>query len=454
MRAAALCMAALSWLLTAENAQAYSDPALFAESALEAGGGGRFYTGSPADAYSCDSCHSGMEQPLVVLSGFPARYVFDAVYEVRVDWAAALGHAAASFELSDEQGAGAGTVMLPPASERRPSELCEPAEDGVLAASLREASDARMVVSAPDCGQTSIRAQWTAPARNVGPVWLSGAVLASNSDQSPAGDGVTRFNRRIPAFGASVPEQVLTTSCDAAQSGGRHAGGKAILVMIICVFCCLWRWRRSMLSFLGSIFVCACAVPSEQEELVRWQSGSAVEAWDAAVMADVAADDAGAITSVVSDQDAGAPDTPLDRPPGLLVRVTTLPQGGTYQPRNIGAMWIEDGDGRWLRTLAFWAGVRSRYLTAYRAANSTRNQVDAITSPTLAMHQAHEVIWNLRDAAGQTVPNGRYAIKIEVTDRSGPGQVATLAFDKTDAPSTVMPADEEFFEGMSLQLEP
>ena len=59
MRRGALLFASclLTSSLTAGAAHAFSEPLLYPEDPLNGGGGGRFFTGSPLDAYSCAVCH-------------------------------------------------------------------------------------------------------------------------------------------------------------------------------------------------------------------------------------------------------------------------------------------------------------------------------------------------------------------------------------------------------------
>lgn len=195
------------------SARAFSDPAAFAAPALEAGGGGRFYTDSPAEGYGCDGCHRGGAAPALKIAGLPTRYVPRASYELRVSWPPELEHAAAVLELTDERGHGAGTLALPGAADYLPEEECEPRELDLLAAQLYAADRERTIAATPDCGASTLRVQWTAPADDVGPVWLAGSVLASDHDGNFSGDGVSNFTRPIPAFGSALPEAVTRGGC-------------------------------------------------------------------------------------------------------------------------------------------------------------------------------------------------------------------------------------------------
>jgi hypothetical protein len=100
--------------------------------------------------------------------------------------------------------------------------------------------------------------------------------------------------------------------------------------------------------------------------------------------------------------------------------------------------------------LKVWAGVRLRYLTTYLKANTKRDTTDATTSATLRQHATHEVKWNLKDAQGQVAADGDYRVRVEVTDRSGDGQLLSVPFSKSDQALKVAPDDSEFFVDVEL----
>jgi hypothetical protein len=41
----------------------------------------------------------------------------------------------------------------------------------------------------------------------------------------------------------------------------------------------------------------------------------------------------------------------------LTFDVTTKAPGGRYQPRNVGAIWVEDSSGKLVKSLEVWAGI-------------------------------------------------------------------------------------------------
>ena len=144
----------------------------------------------------------------------------------------------------------------------------------------------------------------------------------------------------------------------------------------------------------------------------------------------------------------GADPSPLSR---LAVTVRTTPVGGTFAPRNVGAIWIERADGSFVRTLERWARVRGRWLLRFNA-SSQGNIVDAITSATLTSHKTHEVSWDLRDAEGCEIEAGDYQVVFELTDRNAAGESLAIPFTKDTAPVSLAPAETRTFHDLSIEL--
>ena len=138
-------------------------------------------------------------------------------------------------------------------------------------------------------------------------------------------------------------------------------------------------------------------------------------------------------------------------PTMLTLDFTSVDQNGKYAPKNIGAVWITDGGGRFIRTIEFWAFIRAVYLSKFGAAGAGFAPVDAISSATLPNHIAHHRMWNLADAAGATVPDGAYTITIEVTDQeTQPGAWMQIPFMKGPTGQIITPPDEMYFKSIKV----
>lgn len=132
--------------------------------------------------------------------------------------------------------------------------------------------------------------------------------------------------------------------------------------------------------------------------------------------------------------------------------VRTTAPGGKYQPRNVGAIWIEDGDGGFVKTLSRWGTLRARWLSRWNDA-SDGDVTDAITGATLSSHETHAVTWDLTDTQGDRIGDGEYSVVIELTDKSGPGPSLDVPFTVGDEPLMVDPEGAAHFHDMRLVFE-
>jgi hypothetical protein len=131
--------------------------------------------------------------------------------------------------------------------------------------------------------------------------------------------------------------------------------------------------------------------------------------------------------------------------------VLTMSQGGRYQPRNIGAIWIADASGKLIKSLKVWSRIRQRYLTKYNAARGGM-AIDVTAGATLNSHQMHHVTWDLKDRAGAAAPPGKYSVVIEVTDKDATGVPAQFDFDTSVGPSMLTPASTPQYSMLKLLL--
>jgi hypothetical protein len=125
----------------------------------------------------------------------------------------------------------------------------------------------------------------------------------------------------------------------------------------------------------------------------------------------------------------------------LSVTVTTTAPGGNYEPRNVGAIWIADSSGKFVKSLEVWGRQRLSRVVAWnsatRAAGVAGNTVDAITSATLSSHRTHKETWNCTDYKEATVPDGTYRVYFEVADSNGGGPNIFETFSKGSSPAMV-----------------
>ncbi len=129
---------------------------------------------------------------------------------------------------------------------------------------------------------------------------------------------------------------------------------------------------------------------------------------------------------------------------------STLNQGGRYAPRNIGAVWVANSAGGYVKTMEVWARTRARYLSKWLTANPASDRVDAVSQATLPAPTSHHSTWSMKDSTGAVAPDGEYTIYIESTDHDGAGPWTSFKFTKGPKPQTVMPPDTSAFVGIKL----
>jgi hypothetical protein len=161
-------------------------------------------------------------------------------------------------------------------------------------------------------------------------------------------------------------------------------------------------------------------------------------------------DDSGTVATDegVPEEDTGMVVTTDDSgttiPPGncLHVEFTTHSNGGRYSPSHVQAVWIVDGAGKFVRTLALYGFRRSSAL--YRWRHSGSNTVDAITSATLTKYTHMTYDWNCLDSSKKHVAPGNYTLFVEfaendVSSLSNAGPALQGPFT-LGSPTTLTPA--------------
>jgi hypothetical protein len=129
---------------------------------------------------------------------------------------------------------------------------------------------------------------------------------------------------------------------------------------------------------------------------------------------------------------------------------------GKYAPRHVVAVWVADAKGGFVKTLAVY-GLKEKKRLKTWAAQSKRNETDAVTGATLKRYQKHTVVWDCRDAGGDVVPDGDYRILVEYTCANQQGPVmpkAALQFTKGSKSIKLEPDDIEYFEDIKLTYKP
>jgi hypothetical protein len=142
----------------------------------------------------------------------------------------------------------------------------------------------------------------------------------------------------------------------------------------------------------------------------------------------------------------------------LSVSVKTSATGGSYAPKNIEAIWIEDSAGKFVKTLLAYASQRKGYLYTWiastTAAGSVYNTVDATTGATQASHGTRTCTWNGTNWNRVAVPDGTYRLRMELTDKHSQGNLATVTFVKGKNVQNLSPANVPSFSSISVTWTP
>lgn len=175
----------------------YSSPGSYAQPVVpEGGGGGRWFTGSPADGFDCSVCHADGPPLELELIGLPVDgWTPGQSYELWIGWADPTVHASLLVEIAGANGSGIGQLELAPQDTLLPEERCG---GGPRAAKLYPIEQARTIASLGDCGASLLRMTWTAPADANEDAWLFLAGVHADESEDPSGDGVMVERIRLP----------------------------------------------------------------------------------------------------------------------------------------------------------------------------------------------------------------------------------------------------------------
>ncbi len=137
----------------------------------------------------------------------------------------------------------------------------------------------------------------------------------------------------------------------------------------------------------------------------------------------------------------------------LTVTATTISYNGTYAPRNVVSIWIQDSSGKFVKSLLVYANSRIQYLTNW-VTSSAKNKVDAISGATQSIHGIRSCSWNGTNTARDVLADGTYTVKIEMTESNGTGKVGIFTFVKGPTEQTVTPSNISGFSNVSIKWTP
>lgn len=104
--------------------------------------------------------------------------------------------------------------------------------------------------------------------------------------------------------------------------------------------------------------------------------------------------------------------------------------GGRYR-RPYVAFWIEDADGKAVRTIAVW-GNSPKWLPTmsgwWKHGKDDKELLKAVTKATRAPGK-YELVWDGKDDAGKALPQGTYTVKLEVHREHGKDVTQTVKIE-------------------------
>lgn len=147
------------------------------------------------------------------------------------------------------------------------------------------------------------------------------------------------------------------------------------------------------------------------------------------------------------------PTIPAASTTGLNVSVVTSSAGGTYAPRHVLAIWIENSAGTFVKTLVAYVKDRDYDLTAWKT-SSTGNTVDALTGATQTSDGTISGTWNGTDVSGKVVADGTYRVCMELTDKGSTGNFSFFTFAKGLVALTITPPNAPSFSSINIKWVP
>lgn len=142
----------------------------------------------------------------------------------------------------------------------------------------------------------------------------------------------------------------------------------------------------------------------------------------------------------------------------LSVKLSTSSTGGKYAPKHVMAVWIEDANGHFVKTLLAYANTRKTHLNTWEASSTSAgvafNTVDAITGATKTSHATRECSWNGTDFSGSETPDGTYKLWMELTDKNSTGNFVSFFFEKGPDPQILIPEDKPSFASVEIVWTP
>jgi len=142
----------------------------------------------------------------------------------------------------------------------------------------------------------------------------------------------------------------------------------------------------------------------------------------------------------------------------LSVSITTSTHNGQFAPRNCVAIWVEDDQGNFVKTLLAYAQMYRFHLNNWEAsttsAGSEFNTTDAITGASMNSHGTRSCTWDGKDFNGSSMSDGTYRVCMELTESNATGRFSYFTFNKSSVEDNQSPADVPSFSDIVFDWTP
>ena len=143
---------------------------------------------------------------------------------------------------------------------------------------------------------------------------------------------------------------------------------------------------------------------------------------------------------------------------GLDVTVTTSNAGGQYAPRNCVAIWVEDENGNFVKTLLAYAQMYRTHLNNWESSTTAAgvpfDKTDAISGSTINTHGTRNCNWDGTNHLGTLMNDGTYKLCMELTDKNATGNFSFFTFTKSSIEDSQTPANVPSFSNISFTWNP
>lgn len=150
-----------------------------------------------------------------------------------------------------------------------------------------------------------------------------------------------------------------------------------------------------------------------------------------------------------------APSVLLSQTEGTLTFSVTTTSTGSYSPRNVVSLWIENASGDFVKTKMRY-GINREHDLVYWLQKSGGNVIDAVTGATRTTHGTRTITWDGTDVNGTLVPDGEYKVWMELAWYNTPpaGPTNSVSFVKGPNSVTLNPPNTTNFLNQVLEWVP